>query len=251
MSTGVQQFRNIVITRSNRGNAELAERLRTMGLNPLAVDTISFLPPKDWSEVDGSLRALSSYSWLVFTSATGVEFFAERMSALSLKLPWDGPPRTAAVGEGTAGALSRFAIRDVFTPSSYLTRSLAMELPMEPGTKVLLLRTDIADPEMPKTMRRRGFDVEALAVYRTSQSDGGKHKLADRADMIEFASPSSVEGFCKKMDAGELEKLKSVPAACIGPVTAKAAERRGFKRIVLPKSQTFDSLLEAIGDELR
>jgi uroporphyrinogen-III synthase len=251
MSSHVQRFKNVVITRSNRGNVELAERLRSLGFNPLAVDTITFLPPNDWSGIDGSLRALSTYTWVVFTSATGVEFFAERMVALSLKVPWDGPPMAAAVGEGTAGALSRYGVRDAFIPSTYLTRNLAQELPFVPGSRVLLLRADIADPEMPKTMRRRGFEVDALPIYRTCPSDGGKQRLTERADVIEFASPSSVEGFCRKMDSDELESLKSVPAACIGPVTARAATRRGFKKVVLAKSQTFDSLLEAIGDEFR
>ena len=101
------QVQNVVITRSKEGNIELGMRLRRLGFNPIAVDTISLLPPKDWSFVDGALKELRSYDWLVFTSVTGVEFFALRMKKLSLPVPWDCRPSVAATGESTARALSK------------------------------------------------------------------------------------------------------------------------------------------------
>lgn len=83
MTTGLMRIQNVVITRSKKGNAELAANLRQRGFNPIAVDTISFLPPKSWTGIDASLRALRSYDWVVFTSVTGVEVFAQRMDELS------------------------------------------------------------------------------------------------------------------------------------------------------------------------
>ena len=45
---------------------------------------------------------------------------------------------------------------------------------------------------------------------------------------------------------GELEKLREMRVACIGPVTAKAARERGFERVVMPESHTINSLVEEI-----
>src|SRR5208283_2758856 len=87
---------------------------------------------------------LDSFDWLVFTSAIGVEFFAERMRALSLRLDWRGNPLVASVGRRTAEKLSAAV-----------------------GARVLLLRADIADPKLSEGLRARGFAVEETSIYRT------------------------------------------------------------------------------------
>ena len=70
----------------------------------------------------------------------------------------------------------------------------------------------------------------------------------DGADLIVFASPSSVEGFCRKIAPSKLESCRKMRVVCIGPVTAKAAREHGFKQIITPKVQTFDSLVEEIAE---
>jgi uroporphyrinogen III methyltransferase/synthase len=236
----------VLITRSKKGNIELAMKLRRRGFNPISVDTISLLPPKDWSSIDEGLKNLHSYHWLVFTSVTGVEFFARRMKKLSLNIPWEGLPSVAAIGKSTARGLFKLGITTSFTPSSFLTQRLADELPYALGKRVLLLRADIADPVMSKRLRRRGFEVTEFPIYRTEHTEGGVDRRLDDVDLIVFASPSAVKGFCRKLTASKLEKLRETRVASIGPVTATAARENGFNRIVMPESQTFDSLLEEI-----
>jgi uroporphyrinogen-III synthase len=183
---------------------------------------------------------------VVFTSATGVGFFARRMKKLSLQMPWKGNPSVAAVGAGTGRALSKLGVETDFMPSSYLTRKLADELPDTQGRRVLLLRSDIADPMMPERMKIRGFEVTESPIYRTRYRGSVVDKRLDDADIIMFLSPSSVEGFCMMVEEGELEDLRRKRVACIGPVTANAAREHGFKRIITPKSHTLDSLLGEI-----
>jgi uroporphyrinogen III methyltransferase/synthase len=246
MTGGTGRIRNVVITRSKEGNDVLGRQLREKGFNPIAVDTIAFFPPEDWSPIDRALANLGSYNWLAFTSATGVEFFARRMSELSRSLSWEGDPRVAAVGRGTAEALERLGMKTSFTPLSYLTRSLAQELPAAPGERVLVLRADIADPAMPEALRKRGLEVSEFAIYRTRHPEVSEGGRVEEADLIVFASPSSVEGLCKALREEQLSRARRIRTACIGPVTAAAARGHGFERIVTPKSQTFDSLLDEI-----
>lgn len=144
------------------------------------------------------------------------------------------------------GALSKMGAATVFTPSSYLTRRLAEELPGNSGRRVLLLRADIADPAMSEELRGRGFDVKELAIYRTEYGGKGAEVQLEGADLIVFASPSSVEGFCQLVSSGELESSRKMRVVCIGPVTAKAARAHGFGHVITPKVQTFDSLVERI-----
>ncbi len=219
--------RNVVVTRSKQGNRELTRSLREVGFEVISVDTLSFLPPSDWSELDAALGRLHDYDWLVFTSRLGARFFIRRMEKLVLETRWGGRPAVAAVGSGTRESLTRAGIRVDFTPSKFLTRKLASELPTDRGRKVLLLRADIAEASMRTTLRRRGFSVEEQPIYRTRFVTGQAEADMSSVDAILFASPSAIDGFCRRITRRTLDSLMTTSVLCIGPVTARAARARG------------------------
>ena len=239
----------VLVARSEEGNRELARKLTGIGVRAMTLNTLSFQEPEDWSSVDFQLRNLDSIDWLVFTSATGVKFFAKRLKELGVGLPEGGRPRVAAVGEKTAERLGDEGIGVNFIPRKYLTSALASELPSGNGRRLLLLRADIANKELAVTLRQRGFEVTDLTVYRTRVSRGSSRK-AERfrgADVVIFASPSEVEGFIAKVPASIATSVRArAVAACIGPVTADAARRAGFRNIMTPSKHTIDSLLHEI-----
>ncbi len=239
--------RNILITRSKEGNEELAASLKLAGYNPVSVDAISLSPPKDWSIIDGFLRRLHSFDWLAFTSVTGAEYFGGRMKSLSFELPWQGKPLVAAVGGRTAERLSGFGINPDFIPSAYLTKKLGEELPVEDGTRVLLLRADIADPELSERLRARGCEVQEGAIYRTQLAGRATGKKLGDVDLIVFASPSAVRGFCMSVPKEEVTRLQSVRAICIGPVTEAVAKENGFAMTIVPRSYTLNAVVDEIG----
>jgi uroporphyrinogen-III synthase len=249
---GTRKITKVVITRSSKGNAALARSLRALGFEPVPIDTIEFLPPEDWSRVDSSLKRLGEFDWLLFTSPTGAEFFAQRMKALSLAVPWSGKPEVAAVGGKTSEALQMDGIKVGFVPSVFLTKALAEQLPRGRGKRLLVLRSDIGDPEVVAILEGDGFRVTDLTVYRTSSvagEEGGAMGPALRgADAIVFASPSAVEAFMSRLDPAATASAltKKVLAVCIGPVTAAAARGRGFEQIVTPETHTIESLVEAL-----
>jgi len=249
---GTRKITRVVLTRSNKGNAELARKLTGLGFEPLTIDTIEFLSPEDWSKVDARLKTLGAFDWLLFTSPTGVGFFAQRMKALSLALPWRGKPAVAAVGEKTSAALQREGVNVDFVPTRYLTTELAEQLPRERGTRVLVLRADIGNPEVISTLERLGFGVEDLTIYRTLPVAGSAHGAVEPAlrdaDAIVFASPSAVEAFMMRIESADTASAltKKLVAVCIGPVTATAARGRGFERILTPKTHTIESLVQEL-----
>jgi uroporphyrinogen-III synthase len=235
----------VVITRSQQGNEELARRLKRVGLEPITVETISLAPPSDWKEVDRLLGNLADFDWVVFTSSSGAAYFGIRMKALSLKLPWDGSPRVAAVGRQTARALSSIGVEPDFVPSSYTTATLGEELPAEEGDRIMLLRSDIADPKLGGRLAERGFSVTEAAIYRTLPAKGPSPKIKD-ADLIVFASPSAVKSFCSLVAEDELRKLRGLTAVCIGPVTELAAKESGFSSTTRPASFTLDAVVREV-----
>jgi uroporphyrinogen-III synthase len=239
----------VLLARSKEGNRELARKLNGIGLRAMTLSTLSFQEPVDWTTVDLQLRKLDSFDWLVFTSPTGVRFFARRLKELRLGFPPGARPRVAAVGEKTAERLLEEGFRVDFIPTRYLTSALASQMPSRSGRRVLLLRADIANKELVTTLRRRGFNVTDIAVYHT-RVFRGPSRGADRfkdADVVVFASPSEVQGFLAKVPASVATSVQATAiAACIGPVTASAARQAGFLKIVTPSKQTIDALLQEI-----
>jgi uroporphyrinogen-III synthase len=51
----------------------------------------------------------------------------------------------------------------------------------------------------------------------------------------------------RRLTRQRLDRLLETPVVCIGPVTARAAKARGFRRITAPKTYTFDSVVEELG----
>jgi len=241
----------VIVARSRDGNRDLAARLRKAGIDSVSVDTIEFLPTGDPSAVDSALTRLFSFDWVAFTSATAVSVFAGRMAALGLNLS-NARPKIAAVGARTAIALKKAGFRVSYTPSRYLTSELGMGLPINDGTRILLLRADIATATLPAILKERGFEVEDVAIYRTRTPKKSLNQaLFEGADLVVFASPSEVQGFRELVPGNLFQRLaRSGAAACIGPVTAKAAEEAGFSKVIVPNVQTIDELVEVIGGHL-
>jgi uroporphyrinogen-III synthase len=242
--TDTPRVKKALITRTHEGNIELAAKVRAIGLEPISVDVLALSPPEDWSQVDERLRAMDEYDWLLFTSAAGARFFAERARTLAIASK-DGRTKIAAVGAKTASVLAKAGWKVEFTPSRFLARALAEELPG--GGRVLLLGTDIADRSLGDVMRRRGFEVEEVAIYRTLRLELKAIEPVREADMVIFGSPSAVEGICSQLPESVMAEFVEKEAACVGPVTAEAARAHGFTRIVQSADEyTFDSLLREI-----
>jgi uroporphyrinogen III methyltransferase/synthase len=235
----------VVITRSKEGNEEFALKLRRAGFDPIPVDTISLEPPRDWNAVDAYLRSLGSFDWVVFTSPTGARYFGTRMKELNLRIPWEGKPKVATVGQQTSRALSEIGVRTDFTPSEFTTGILGEELPWRSGERVLLLRADTSDRGLVGRLARRGFKIEEAAIYRTVRGRGSNQSIGD-ANLIVFASPSAVRGFCELVDSNELGRLKRLKTLCIGPVTESAARENGFLDTATPETYTLDAVVDEI-----
>ncbi|HUI01314.1 MAG TPA: uroporphyrinogen-III synthase [Nitrososphaerales archaeon] len=241
----------VAITRSGKGNLELSTKLKALGYEPIPVETMEFLPPEDWSAVDGHLGRLSEFDWLVFTSATGAECFVSRLRSLSIALPPPrGRPAVAVVGAKTEEALVRQGVGVDFVPSSYLSSALAEELPTAMGKRTLVLRADMGDTRFIPRLRERGFEVADVAIYRTSALSGSEAALRrlDEAQAIVFASPSAVGALSASLGpAGAWwPRLAALPCLCIGPVTAEAARAHGFARIYTSTMHTLDGVLELL-----
>lgn len=239
----------IVAARSKEGNDELQGMLAERGLEATPVETIRLDDPEDWGPVDGAIARIGSFDWVAFTSPRGVATFTRRLKELRID-PAGLGPKFAAVGKKTAQALKRMGVAADYVPSEFLTTSLAKGIPGGAGSRILVLRADIGDKRFVASLEERGFMVEDIVAYRTKFVPGPvEPELVSGARVVVFASPSEVEGFRRRLGGvGFREVATRATAACIGPVTAGAAEREGFSSVVFANEHTLEALVEKVAE---
>jgi uroporphyrinogen III methyltransferase/synthase len=235
----------VVVTRRAEQAGVLADKLRAAGLEPVLFPTIR-LKPLPSAVLDGALRELALFDWLIFTSANGVDFFFRRARELGLTLKI---PRTAVVGPATARRLTDQGVAVDFIPAKYTGAALAAGLGDLSGQRVLLPRAGLGGREITERLGRRGADVLDVPLYDTVTAEPGPMALArlrQGYEAVTFTSPSGVRGFIQL--AGWPDEGTII--ACIGPSTAQAAQAAGLPVTVTPEEYTLDGLVESVAAHL-
>jgi hydroxymethylbilane synthase len=223
----------VLVTRPAGSAGALARALEQRGLDPVSVPTVE-LRPATQAQSEDLADALVHVDWLVVTSANavaaiaaGIASHAGRTGAAHL--------RAAAVGARTASALREATGLEAWTPSVATAGSLADELPIRQKERVLIATTPEADGRAAERLRARGAHVHVATAYSTTVGPEGSREPLHTAltsprgmDGISFLSGSAVRGLVALADADDVERWRSLPAACIGSETAAIARANGF-----------------------
>ena len=251
--------RTIVVTRARAQSASLTRPLEEAGARVLVAPAIAFRPPRSWAPVDRALARLDRYRILIFTSANGVARFFDRLLLRRIDIRELHGLSIVAIGPGTAAALESRGLRVTAVPEEYRAEGILSVLRARSlrGIGVLIPRAEVARGLLAGELKRRGARVDVVPVYRTVPTREGIDEVlralrAREVDLITFASSSTVAHFARKARRPrEARLLRSAPAAVIGPITAEAARRRGFKVAVMPREYTIPALAAAIVRRLR
>ncbi len=242
------QGKRILVTRTRQQASALSERLRALGAIPIEFPTIHIVPPQDWEPLDSALRRLcipettsgrpqgiaptihdkpgprleysrggacpqpaSYYTWLVFTSANGVNICFERLRSIGYDARAIGNVRVAAIGPATAAALACYGLNADLVPDEYIAEGVAAALiedaqqrgELLAGKRILLARAEGARKVLVTELREAGAVVDEVAAYRTSAaaSDDGQGRevlrllQARQLDILTFTSSSTVRNF--------------------------------------------------------
>ncbi|MCE5242654.1 MAG: uroporphyrinogen-III C-methyltransferase, partial [Desulfobacteraceae bacterium] len=246
--------RRIVVTRAREQASEFSALLRELGAACIEFPTIEIAPPPSWEPLDEAIGRLSSYHWVIFTSVNGVRFFMERLWAAGLDVRELKGLRLAAIGPATAEALAGFGLRPDMVPAEYRAEALLDGLAGEEiaGRRFLMPRAMVARDILPGTLRERGAAVDVVPAYETVLPKEGRGEIAERfrngeIDCLTFTSSSTVSNFFGLFEGEEiLTALRGTAIACIGPITARTAEKYGLQVGIMPSEYTIKALVEAI-----
>ena len=247
--------RRIVVTRTREQASELSRQLAERGAEVLEIPTIKIAPPTQRQLLVEALAELGTYDWIVFTSPNGVTAFFEYFLKAFPDIRDLGGVKFAAVGPGTAAKLKELHLHVEVMPEQYVTAAIAKamnDFASIENLKILLLRAEVANPDLPQELTALGAIVDDVPCYQTvpetEDVNGAAARLLEAgADWITFTSSSTVENFHARFDLPKL--LRQFPAirlASIGPETSKAIRALGLEPALEARPHTIDGLAAAL-----
>ena len=243
--------RRIIVTRAAAEAAVFAKRLRQLGAEAIEFPTIKTEAPDSYLPLDAAIGRIQIFDWIVFTSATGVEAFIERLRILGVDLRVSAGARIAAIGPATAARLRHYGLNVAAVPREYRAESLIEALGKQAieGARILVPRAQAAREILPQLLGENGAkEVVVAPAYKTvapGHADLERMRQLVRTgaiDLVTFTSSSTVANFQAMLDV----KITGLKAAAIGPITAQTARSGGFDVVISPAAYTVDSLLDAI-----
>lgn len=249
--------KGVVITRPAEQSQEFYDLLTAAGARVIRFPTIKIEPPLYWSGLDGAIDNLGMYSWIIFTSANGVKFFLRRLGEKGRDLRDLKNLRISTIGPATAALLKKRGIRVEMVPNEFISEGVIKSFSGIDvrGKKILLPRAEVARDIIPEELARMGAVVDAVTAYRTVPSGAKKEELQEylekgQVDVITFTSPSTFVNFVQIMGR-DFKFPERVKVACIGPVTAAAVKKSGYRIDIMKNEYTISGLVAAIEDYFR
>ncbi len=254
----------VLITREH---AEGFGDLEELGAELVQFSTVEIVPPLSWSELDACIEKISSYNWVIFTSANGVKHFFGRLFEKGIDIRELKDIKICAIGIKTAGEVGKFGLRVDLVPEKFSAEGLieaftkaaggqksavsGKEGGLLSGTKFLLPRAEVAREIFPEKVRELGGLIDVPATYRAVAPEYHGRRLRrflkeGRVTIATFTSAATFNNFREMMGEDADELLKKVAIAVIGPVTAKAVEKAGLKVEIMPSEATVEAMVEEI-----
>lgn len=245
----------IVVTRSRQQASRLSQKLMEWGADVLEIPTLRIAPPSKKQFLIDAMSALGEYDWIIFTSPNGVESFFDYFFRAFDDLRDLGNLRIAAVGSATASKVESLHLRVDVVPKKYVATEIAKAMAAFENVenlKLLLVRAEIANPDLPKALTQLGAIVDDVPVYQTLIEENDFNGAADRltnegADWVIFTSSSTVVHFDRRFDLDKLcEKLPKLKLASIGPETSKALRSLKKEPTLEAAEHTIDGLVKSL-----
>lgn len=243
----------VAVTRAPAAKDDLVAGLEALGAQVVVAPLIGIVPPADSTALEAAARRCGWYDWVVFTSANGVERFWEMLVEVGGGSASFDRVRVACIGPVTAAAALARGLRPDLIPDAAVAESLLDALlagsvgsPELEGMRILLPVAAGARRVLEAGLAARGAEVDRVAAYRTIPDPAGietlrPHLAAGDIDLLTFASPSAVDNF---MDV--IGSVGGAEVGVIGPITARAARRRGLTVQIEAAEYTGAGLLRAI-----
>lgn len=238
----------IVVTRAKDQSAEFSAKLSALGAEVIELPTIELQTPEDAAPLDRAIEEISQYDWILFTSANGVRFFADRAAARGCSFD-HLHAQICAIGPATAAAASERGFNIHLMPEAYVAEAVVlafMKFDLK-DKRILIPRARIARDLIPLELIKRGARVDVVEAYRNvipkDLSQRAQEVLALKPDWLTLTSASTIKNL---LSAAPRELLEPIKLASIGPITTQSAHLHGLQVAVEADPHTLDALIHKI-----
>ncbi|MBI5254081.1 MAG: uroporphyrinogen-III synthase [Euryarchaeota archaeon] len=227
----------VAITRPRERAENTVKLVEKRGWSAVIVPTVEIVPRK-LASID-----LSSYDWLVITSASGADIACEHFGDALKKI------KIACIGPKTKEVLERQGIKVALIPKEYRTEVLAEELIKKArGNRILIARASIGREVLIERLKEAA-EVTEVPLYDTVMPEKNvleafsKSMEKGEIDAIIFTSSQAAKNFFRAIDRKKIEKLK---VCAIGPITAQTLASKGIRVDAVPEEYTVEACLDAL-----
>ncbi len=251
--------KRIIVTRARHQADGLAQMLQSYGATVILCPTIEIRPPDNWRAVDEAISKLRYYQWLVFTSSNGVTHFLRRFDETGHGRAELAALKICAVGKKTTEKLQEERLQVDLMPQRFTAENLASAFIRKfgvgqrmRGSRMLLPAAKATRDVIRPALEKLGVTVDVVETYQNVLPDVSNEEIISLisqrpADYVIFTSPSTVNNLAVLLDSDQLSThLPDTRVACIGPVTAKAAEQCGLTVHLLPQEHTAPAIVELL-----
>ena len=245
--------KTILITRAEHQANDLAGMIKKNGGSAVTFPTIQIKAPGSWAGCDAACAQIASYHGIIFTSVNALEFFIKRYLSLNHPVQSLQEKTIFAVGDKTRQALNKHSIKVNLIPDKFTAEELAKTLTEEmiAGKLFLFPRGNLGKNTLVDHIISLKGEIQPVIVYITQKAERRNveqiRQMLQRGkiDFITFTSPSTAKNFFELITDFSLVQ-KKVKLAVIGPVTASAIEKLGYKVDITAKNSTIESMIEEI-----
>ncbi len=251
--------KRILVTRAAKQSSKFSHLLQQQGATAIEMPALMITSPSSWLELDRAISQITSFDWLILTSANGVNYFIERLQALGKDIRVLAAVKIAVVGKKTAATLAKYRLKPDFIPPNFVADSLVESFPETlSGKKILFPRVETGGREVLVTeLTAKGAKLIEVPAYQSCCPDKIDSNVWQRLqqkqiDVITFASSKTVANFVKLVeqelspDQSIQDILNQVAISSIGPQTSKTCEEL-LKRVdIEAREYTLEGLTDAI-----
>jgi uroporphyrinogen-III synthase len=244
----------ILVGRARHQAGALSAELRRRGAQVIEVPFIEIRKPRSYAALDGALKTLAGYDWLILTSVNGVDALWTRCRKLGLTRKDFLHLRLAAIGPATKKAIQRLGLKVHVMPKEYVAEAVVQSLRRRiRGKRVLLARAKVARDVIPRELRKLGAEVNVVEAYETVVPKKSQKRLRrlmkdskQRPHVVTFTSSSTVRNFVALLGKGSTRSVKGIRMASIGPVTSATLRELGLRADIKATEFTIPGLVDAI-----
>ncbi len=248
--------RRILVSRAKAQASVLSAGLKAAGAQVLEIPFIQIRKPRSYRALDTAIRGLSTYDWLILTSANGVQALFERMAKLGADDAALRQLKIAAIGPATKKSIETHGFAVDIIPKEYVAESVVESLKdVVVGKRVLLARAKVARDVIPCELLKIASTVDVVEGYETVAPKRSRTSLIaalndpkKRPDVITFTSSSTARNFLDLIgpEVACSGLLDGINFASIGPITTATLQELNFPVQIKAAEYTIPGLIKAI-----